>query len=927
MQTIWSRAAQARCLCNCPTCTSVTAATARRTTTATARRGIRRGDVYTVIASSLAATAALVDSRNKDLRSEQWKRVIAEVRAQVQATEEEQQARLASLLRAKEDEPVKPFEPVNRKKFHQSIKQKVEGFWRQIRPYSNADSWTSAFRWAAHEEAERATAGFQDWKGPSLALLRSLSLAELDKLLTDQQLLRRFYGGPTCAALVDRRSRHPLSAKKLRTLEWSTVKLVHKLLFYSSASPRRAKNKVKARNKVKIPMQVPSQAIEHLSPPSPAVQVKARTYYFPRLEATIPREECISRRGSDIKDSAEKSEQPQSVLQGQSFEDRLAQIDAHIFSLLVGGPEGITDPTSAYYKDFESPPLPNYKENITNKYDEAKALNHSLGSLLNPLKCKDDLDTGISKISYNLLTSRTPPNVHTYNMLLGRFCHLDNHKMFRAVLTSMRESHIRPNELTHSTVLRYFTSTDKGYHFTEYVLRMEGHCEGMALANPSKKLSSITSQRFRTLSHGGGKSKIVERARMNGEVYEALITGALQFFGPQCAMQYYRDMISEGWRAGVDVLIAILKSCYSRCDWDSGVSVWHQITATSDQADSRAFRWILCLCQACGQHVAFDRIVQDGVHAGALPSSMLSLLNGAKFQSRDSPCKATETPVDKLTSESPAISWIEKHVENRVVANTTDNSEERLVARTVDSINLTSIPWVQNHNRRGMTQSECTYEDPMLAKEQWQKPRAIYTSTTADDHNVWLRVVHDLASKVKQLNEIDSQKMNNKEYYDYTYKLRDGLKKNGQVQSRNHFEQYKKSVDAKLERKDQRGRIHHEPAPFTALNLADFVATPGSLSSDDEYMSTLAYCESSAFTQAHDSHPSSEKEQGNQPSEAVVPESSLSDNHTSHATYETSILPMANQTPNLFSSPALKDISSDVLANTDCTSHLTPFVT
>ncbi len=921
MQTVWSRAGQARCLCNCPACTSVTAATTRRTTTATARRGIRRGDVYTVFASSLAATAALVDSRNKDLRSEQWKRVIAEVRAQVQATEEEQQARLASLLRAKEDEPVKHFEPADRKKFPHFIKQKIKGSWRQIRPYSYVDSWTSAFRWAAHEEAERATAGFRDVMGPSLALLRSLSLAELDKLLTDQRRLRRFHVGPTCAALVDTRSKHRLSEKKLKTLEWSIAKLVHKLLFYSSASPQPAENKVE------LPMQVPSHAIDHLLPPSPAVQVKARADYTPQLEATIPREEPVPRRGSDIKDSAEKNEQPHSVIYGQSLEDRLAQIDAQIISLRVGGPEGITHRNSAYYKNFESPPLPKYKGNMLYDFDEAKALNNSLKSLLDPMKCTDDLDTVISKIGYNLIISWTPPNVHTYNMLLVRFCHLDNYKMFRAVLTSMRESHIWPDELTHSTVLRYFTSTNKGYYFTQYVLRMEGHLEDVALANPSEELSSTTSQRFRTLSHGGEKKKIAEKARMNGEVYEALITGALRFFGPQCAMQYYRDMISEGWRAGIDMLIAILKSCYRRCDWDSGVSVWHQIRATSDQADSRAFQWMLCLCQACGQHDAFYRIIQDGVRAGALPASMLSRSNGAKYQSLDSPCKATETLVDKFTSESPAISWVKKHVRNRVVANTTDDPEERPVARTVlaDSIDSTSIPWVENHKRRGMTQSKCKYEDPVLAKEQWQKPRAVYTK--AEDSGIRLTVVHGLAGKVKELNEIDSQKMNDKEYNEYRYKRPGRFEKNRQLISRWTFEKYRKSIVARLEREDQQGQTYHEPAPFTMLNLAYYVPTPGSLSSDDEYMSTLVYCKPSASTKVQNSRPLSKKEQGNQPFEVVVPESSsLSDDHTSHASYETSILPMTYHTPNLSSSPALKNISSDVLADTDRTSHLTPLV-
>lgn len=843
----------------------------------------------------------------------------------MQATEEEQQARLASISQAEEDALVKDLEAGDRDEFRQHIKRIIKGSWRQLWPYSRVDSWTNVFKWAAQQDIERAAAGFQDWKGPSLALLRSLSDAELHKLLTDERLLLRFYGGPNCAALVDAKSKHHLSAKKTKTLEWSIAKLVLKLLFYSCDSPQPAENKTEA------PVQVPSHVIEHRPLNEPTVQVEVPADITARVNVTVSPKTNTSKEFIDLSDPAQKSEQPRSMMQGQSFEDRLAQIDAHIFSLLVGGPENITDANSPYFRDFESPSLPRFRENNPYGNDEALEVNYSMKRLLDPEQC--NISTSISKIGYNLLTCETPPNVHTYNMLLVRFCHLDYYKMFRAVLTSMRESHIRPNELTHSTVLRYFTITDRGTHFMEYVLRMEGHLEGLALAHPSTEVGSITSQRYHTFMNGKGKKKIAEKARMNGEVYEALITGALRFFGPQSAIQYYRDMISEGWKVSLDLLIAILKSCYRRCDWDAGVSVWHQITAISDQANSRAFAWMLCLCQACGQHVAFEQLVQDGVNAGTLPASMLPLSDYVKPRNLGSPCKDAETPesgtIDQLTSESPSMSWVEKHVRNRITIDTKKKNEERPTARVVlaDPIDSAPVSWVEKYSRRSMAESKCSYQDPSPVNEEWQKTRlVIYTPAEPHDSNVNVRLgmVHDLAKKVKQSNKTDIQKMNNKEYDDYRYELPNRLMSNKQFSSRNFFEKYKTFGNAKLEREDQEGRIYYEPSPFTALDLGRFVAEPGSLSSDDERRSCLIPHRSSATTMDRSSHPLSENEQDDVSPKAAVPETSSSfDDYTSHVTHDTPLMPIPEQTSHLPSPSALEELPSENLARLNQTSHLT----
>lgn len=574
MQTVWSRVAQAQCVCKCPSCLLTTNAIARRTSIATARRTIRVGDVFTLSFSSLAAGLAFTDSMKKDDRRKQWDKVIEEARATVAETEIQQQRRLAALS---DDSRRETLDNTRSSGYGVSTETAIEEVeaWdvqeseeqdhQDLIPYDRNDTWLDVFDWAQEQHRLREASGFQDWRGLPLSLLQSLSRAQLDELLSNERLLRRFYGGPDCNSLVDEQSRYPFSMKKIRTLEWSVARMVLKLLSYCS-----------------------TKALEH--------QEDLRRPEQSLLDGVFKDRETIKSKLDHTR-------------------ERLRILHAERRS-------------RSYYEEFEPPQIPNYDDTIIEEYEQTSEMNISLQKLLELMKPEAHLSDLMSKICYNLLTARTPPNIHTYNMLLVRFCVLGNEDLVKAVLSSMRESHIRPNEITHATVLRHFTATGNRVGFVDYWRRIEGRRGGLALANPEQEIHPVVQERY--LIFGKDNHKAAEKGRMNAQVYESLIVGALRFLGGQTAMHYYRSMISEGWSPSLGIFLAILQDCCRRLDWTLGQAILGQLEKSAERMNTLTYEWMLRLCQCCGQQDFFDQILRSGVQCGALPATMLDLPNHAK---------------------------------------------------------------------------------------------------------------------------------------------------------------------------------------------------------------------------------------------------------------------------------------------------------
>ena len=433
-------------------------------------------------------------------------------------------------------------------------------------------NWQGLFSWATRVDELRSATGFEDWKGPPLSLLTTLKATELRELLSDKRILRHFYGGPDCANLAAEPYKPHVSTKKLRTLEWSITKLVLRILWAFCGQ-----------NSYKFLTRIPTDHLTHI----------------------VPMEDGLSFYHSwNMK-----------LLQANG---KLGELFSHIED-------------SDVYDRFERPDMPRYDAESTTYEDGWIHLNTTLHAMLQEMKDEEKLDSPMAQLCQHLLLSRTPPNIHTYNLLLVRFCQLEETPLVHIVLESMWESHIRPNEITHATVLRFFTVTGNKAEFSLYVKRMRGLQGGLALADPNKPLSPLLKSRVHLF--GERLHRIAEKARMNQEVYSALIVGLLRFFDPEDAMYWYRAMINEGWRPTAEVLTAILRTSCVRNDWSAGMAAWQQFTKEALKATAAAYEWMLRLCQRCERHYLYSNILNNGVREGTLPARVLDF--AGEFKSQD----------------------------------------------------------------------------------------------------------------------------------------------------------------------------------------------------------------------------------------------------------------------------------------------------
>jgi len=572
MQTIWNRIAQSRCTCNCSSCLSSAAAIARRSTTAAAGRRIRFSDVFTACYSSMLATAAVADSKRKDARREAWDKAIAQAKDELKDLESEQQRRLAALS-------ITPSE--------EHIITQTEG-----------EHWIDVFHWAAQQKKERKALGFDDWKGVPLHVLQELSTSEIKQALNDSRISSRLRGESGPSAWNTEPHSRPLSPKKLKTLEWSIAKMTLRLM-----------------------SQISDDGLTTRDGPESVEDTLAQPFLREEQDLSL----AISR-----------------------IDERLSELRNY-------------SQTSEIPEHLESPQYPRYTAGSVRDTNETNSLNRTLHSILDAREQKGGSQNSmLAKVCYNLLISTTAPNVHTYNMLLVKFCHWEQQGLVSALITSMRESHIRPNEITHSTTLKFFTLVENRSAFAKYVRLMEGLDRALAIAHPKTKRIPITEGRYRfpedhtnsVAQFARGKdgapipincnvdtdkpscqTKITEKARMNYVVYGALIHGALQFFGKERAMQFYRAMISEGWKPSLTILTSILRHCCYKEDWPSGIAVWQEIQTLYRGASEPAYLWMLRLCRRCQRQNAFEEVLSEGTCRGILPLTVWDL--GAQIQTAE----------------------------------------------------------------------------------------------------------------------------------------------------------------------------------------------------------------------------------------------------------------------------------------------------
>lgn len=259
----------------------------------------------------------------------------------------------------------------------------------------------------------------------------------------------------------------------------------------------------------------------------------------------------------------------------------------------------------------------------------ARELNRSLQALF-----KQHTNGGIStpallaKVAYNISLSSAPPNVHTYNTLLLGLGRAKQSTLVYNVIRSLRETNVRPNEITNSTILNHYTNMDDAKSFVHWIELMRGKHGGLALARPGITITAAGAPRLiRWAPREGAPEKVIQLPYPTPNVFGAVIKGVLKFSGFDTALSICEGMGHEGWGICMSGLAPLLLDCANRGDWTSGLAVWRQIQALKTRSASRrgravtavenipvpAYAAMLRLCLACDRKESFQDVWRQTV--------------------------------------------------------------------------------------------------------------------------------------------------------------------------------------------------------------------------------------------------------------------------------------------------------------------------
>ncbi|KAK4574645.1 hypothetical protein LTR86_001486 [Recurvomyces mirabilis] len=288
-------------------------------------------------------------------------------------------------------------------------------------------------------------------------------------------------------------------------------------------------------------------------------------------------------------------------------------------------------------------PLSHYEQDEHGSFHEtAEQLNLSLRDLFRQHDSKVmSTPVLLAKVACNLSLSTAPPNIHTYNTLLLGMSKIEQPRIVNRIICSMRETHLRPNEVSNMAILDHLTATDDAQGFVRWVGLMRGRHQGLALARPDVKITETGSRRLvRVTKQEGREDKIIQLPYPTPNVFGALMRGVLKFSGFETALSICQGMGQEGWGLCMGGLTPLLLDCADRGDWQAGLAVWQQIQKLKWRSTSRAreanvmpekiplaaFAAMLRLASGSAQKTVFEDVWAQARRTNAKSMAMLSSL-------------------------------------------------------------------------------------------------------------------------------------------------------------------------------------------------------------------------------------------------------------------------------------------------------------
>ncbi|KAI4128614.1 MAG: hypothetical protein LQ338_002649 [Usnochroma carphineum] len=499
---------------------------------------------------------------------------------------------------------------------------------RDVVGRESLQTWQDVFIWAEEEIRERNALGFKAWRGIPLSVLRNAPPDQIQSFLDHHpHHFPKFRG--SLGQDVWNTVSWPLHIKKIKTVEWSVARMALELMRH-----------------------VPDYS-----------------------DWSLPREQ----------DTAEEVKSQLSISSPSTYQSRLDYIRSQLRRLESG------KKSDEYYHQFESPQFPRYSVSQLSDPHSADQLNANLHALLESSpRSSDRITKLLPSICYHLLTSKSSPSIHTYNLLLSEFAGEHRDDLIEHLLRSIARSHMRPNELTLAETLQHYVRTRQRCRFNRYVDEMDGFHDGLGLASPQLDIPDLLKFQYRVRITRRNtvwqnideyynysevsKSSVLqmkreatvtvnEKPRRNLEVYEALIQGALAFHVMSEAMKHYRTMISEGWQPNEEILLSILHRCLIDGDWDGGVATWRRLQTLRAPVNERSYVLMLQLCREVNKPESIEELLEHGIQQGVLPPTVVEMgwHDLPRYEKIQDLLKELKTAKDIWTSEQSLEDLLGQH--------------------------------------------------------------------------------------------------------------------------------------------------------------------------------------------------------------------------------------------------------------------------
>ena len=676
MQTIWSRAIQAKSSCRCPSCLTNPSAVAKRRSTAAASRSFRSGDIATFFYSSVLATAAVADAERKDAKRKKLDASIAEAVEALKAVELEQQKRLQILYSAQHElltverqhgkripalwNTIGKTHKAQQTESLQNILERSKE--KRLRSHSALETTKKTLSDARRacgktdvvtespDHGDKNTSFSPTHEDNSVVVPGEVSRGH--EVIPEESVTKKM------ATDIDEVLPYQMTSLAEFALQWVS---------YDESSMDLTKGRHSAELWLCTPWVGPLSDLKILKLNTSIAKLIYRLLLM-SLDGADPKGVVLDVKGTPW--TLRPEHRPELHMRLLNMTDRLQKLKGEVVDVNTITPI----------------PFPRYSNRANHQLQE-DSLYKALQTSLAETSSIYDL---LPNICYDLLVSKSPPSIHTYNMLIVRLSYLQHYQVVSAIIDSLFECELQPNEITTAAILRFYDYTHDFDAFKSYIEMMNGEGNRGLITIPklpkiipeNQDHSVILSERQFPLklcklsivsqSENSRQEKIcIEKAPRNRDTYMALISGCLSFSDLGSALREYVSMIRSGWKPDRVILIALLRHCALRERMVLGATVWHEIVETYEQPDAVAYYWMLHLCAQVEESKTFDTVLQHGAVRQIIPADLNS--------------EAFLVPMNHLERDNRLLEMLQEHIQIPGLASLT-RQNQKVTQRPIHNI-------------------------------------------------------------------------------------------------------------------------------------------------------------------------------------------------------------------------------------------------